>query len=410
MKLPPWLSRNVLVLGLVSLLNDAASDMIAPLFPIFFTVTLGGAPALLGLVEGAADASASVLKLVSGRLADRWGRRLPLMIGGYGLAALARPLLALATGPWMVLVLRVTDRVGKGLRTTPRDALLATGAPPGRLGSVFGFHRAMDHAGAAIGALLAFVALSLGVDDLRTLFLWSAVPSIVGVVLLALLVTEAPAPERAAPRPASDVPASVSSASGLPPLPWATPLPTGRLRWYLVAVAFFGLGHASDAFLLLKAGDAGVPTVALPLLWVALHGVKSLASAGAGPLADRLGRRRVIAAGWGVSAAIYVGFTAAGSTPAYAALFVAYGLYHGLSEGAEKAVAAQLAEESGTGTALGWYHLVSGLVALPAGLLFGTLWTVAGPEAAFVTGATLALLALGPLAVSARTPVRTPVT
>ncbi|MDP2315834.1 MAG: MFS transporter [Pseudomonadota bacterium] len=411
-RLPPWLSRNVLTLGLVSLLNDAASDMIAPLFPIFLTVTLGGAPAMLGLVEGAADATASVLKLVSGRIVDRWGRRVPLVVGGYALAALTRPLLAMATGPWMVLVLRVTDRVGKGLRTTPRDALLAAGAPPERLGSVYGFHRAMDHFGAVIGALLAAAALTLGVSDLRTLFFYSAVPSFVALLLLVLLVREPPVDPPVvlvveAPVPVL-VPGKAVAVKAVPPPPWTTPFPKGRLRWYLAAVALFGLGHASDAFLLLKAGlpaeegGGGVPMAALPLLWMALHLVKSLASAGAGPLADRFGRRRLIAAGWVVSAGIYVGFGAAASATTFVTLFVVYGLYHGLVEGAEKAVAAQLAEDGATGTALGWYHLVTGLVALPAGLLFGWLWTVFGAPVAFAVGATLALLGLVPLAISAR--------
>ncbi len=388
---PPWLTRNVLALGLVSLLNDAASEMIAPLFPIFLTVTLGGAPAVLGLVEGAADATGSVLKLVSGRLSDRFGHRVGMVFGGYAVAAATRPVLALATGPGMVLVARIVDRIGKGLRTSPRDALLARSAPADRLGSVFGFHRALDHTGAVIGALAASLLLAAGVEDLRTIFSWSVVPSLVGLVVIALVVRDPDAgPVATPPDP---------SPTRRPVLPDAPP--AGRLRAFLAAVGLFGLGHATDGFLLLQAGTRGVPTALLPALWMALHVVKAIASAGAGPLADRLGRRRVIGAGWVVAATIYAAFAFAESTPAFVALFVVYGLYHGLTEGAERAVAAELSEGA-TGTALGWYNLVTGLVALPAGLLFGGIWTVSGPEAAFAYGALLALLALGPLTWSAR--------
>lgn len=394
---PSWLTPNVLALGLVSLLNDAASEMIQPLFPLFLTVTLGGAPAMLGLVEGVADAASSVLKLVSGRISDRYGHRVPMVFGGYALATLTRPAIALATGPWAVLVFRVIDRVGKGLRTSPRDALLAASAPAGNLGAVFGFHRAMDHAGAVVGALAAAILLSIGIEDLRTIFLWSVVPSLVGLVVIALVIRD--------PSPGPAVPASPPpvAADAPPPrrglLPGA--LPSGPLRGYLAAIGIFGLGHATDAFLLLQAGTAGVRTHELPILWMALHVVKSVASLWAGPLADRVGRRRVIVAGWMVAAAIYLLFAAADETAEFTALFIVYGLYHGLTEGAERAVAVELAGGA-TGTALGWYNLVTGLVALPAGLVFGAIWTFAGPAAAFGYGAALAVVAMGVLTWTAR--------
>jgi MFS family permease len=367
-------------LGLVSLLNDGASEMIAPLLPIFLTGTLGGAPALLGLVEGAADASAAVLKLFSGYIAERGGRR-PMVILGYGLAALTRPLLATVGSAGPVVALRVTDRIGKGIRTTPRDVLLVAGVPKERLASVYGFHRAMDHAGAVVGAFAAWLLLRSGVEDLRSVFLWSTVPSLVLLVLLVVLVRD--------------------PGGALPAKPVALAPPTIRMRWFLAAVCTFGLGRASDAFLLLAAGTAGARTEVLPLLWMALHAVKSTASAWAGPLADRLGRRGVIAFGWVFAAAIYLAFTAAHSPIVFGALFIVYGLYHGLTEGAEKAVAAELAEGH-TGVSLGWYNLASGLVALPAGLLFGGLWTAFGPHVAFAVGAVLALAALAPLYVSTR--------
>lgn len=384
---PTWLTRNVLVLGLVSLLNDAASEMIAPLLPLFLTTVLGGAPAMVGLVEGAADAVSSGLKLVSGRLSDRWGRRKPLVVGGYALAAATRPFLAAVTAPWMVLALRVVDRVGKGLRTSPRDALLAGSAPADRRGTVFGFHRAMDHAGAFLGAFAAWLLLEYWTEDLRPIFFVSAAPALVAVAILAVGVKEPPAP--------------AAVAAG-PPGPILTP-PGRRLAWVLGAVGLAGLGLAADGFLLLAAADAGMATATLPLLWMALHAVKVVASLGAGTAADRFGRRRLIAAGWIVRAAIYGGFAAATGPVAVAGLFVVYGLYHGLTEGAEKALVADLAGASEAGTAFGWYHLVAGLVALPAGLLIGGLWTAWGAPVAFVAGAALSLAGLVPLAVSWRT-------
>lgn len=380
----PWLTRNVLVLGLVSLLNDAASEMVLPLLPIFLTGTLGATAAALGWIEGAADTTAALLKLYSGRLSDRWGRSRPLVVGGYAFSNLVRPLIALASGAATVMAVRVADRVGKGVRTSPRDALLAVAAPEARRGTVYAFHRAMDHAGAVLGGLAAWAVLSFVTEDLRTLFWLSAVP---GVLVVALVV----AGLREDARPPPSRPPSLGA---VPP----------RLRWVLVAVGTFGLGNASDAFLLLKAGASGVGLAGLPLLWVLLHVVKSVASLGAGPVADRIGRRRVIAAGWAVYASIYAAFAFVESPAWIAVLFVAYGMYHGLSEGAERALVAELAEAEGRGTAFGWYHLVSGLVALPASVLFGWLWTAVSPGTAFLVGAGFACLAVLPLAVSVRAP------
>ena len=370
------MNRSVLLIGLVSLLNDAASEMIAPLMPIFLTVTLGGAPAWVGIIEGAADMAASLLKLYAGRLSDLTGRRKPWMVGGYLLVSITRPPLAFATAPWMVLALRVVDRVGKGVRTSPRDALLAESVAAKNHGFAFGFHRAMDHAGAFLGALIAWALLHQGMP-IRDIFLWSAVPALVACAF-AFGVPET----RVAP----------SASVPLPPLPRS-------LRGVLLAVGILGLGQIGDAFLLLKAGEAGVPLESLPLLWMALHAVKSLASLGAGGLSDRVGRRPVILAGWCVRAVIYGMLAMAGSAEALAALFVVYGLYHGLTEGAEKAL---VAEMSTTASAFGWYHLTTGVVVLPAGILVGWLWTVAGAPVAFAYGTMMVLIAVVALTLAPR--------
>lgn len=375
---PAWLTRNVAVLSLTSLLNDVASEIIAPLLPLFLTVTLGGAPAMLGLVEGTADTVASLLKLYSGRLSDRLGKRKPLVVLGYSLSAVTRLFLALAGSPWAVLAVRTVDRVGKGLRTSPRDAMLAEAAPPDRRGTVYGFHRAMDHLGAVLGALIAWLLLSHVTTDLRTVFLWSAAPAFVAVSILALFARDS----------APTVAPVVGTAS-----------PTGRMRWALVAIGILGLGQLSDAFLLLKAGEAGVAIPMLPLLWMAFHMVKVVASLGAGALADRIGRRTVMATGWVARAAIYGAFALTDSVEGMVALFVVYGVYHGLTEGAEKALISELAAKD-LGTAFGWYNLVAGVAALPAGLLLGGLWTLFGAPAAFACGAALAIAALVPLAMS----------
>lgn len=378
---PAWLSRNVLVLSAVSLLNDAASEMVTPLLPIFLTVTLGASVAAAGMIEGIADAMSAVLKLVSGRIADRTGRHRPLLLAGYGLPALVRPLVALASASWMVLAVRVLDRVGKGLRTSPRDALLAASAPADRRGSVFSFHRAADHLGAVVGSLAAWAFLHFVSSDLRALFWWSAVPGVVVLAVVAFGVKESTAPKP-----------TISEGDG--------PL-SPSLKWLFGALGVFGLGRTSESFLLLKAGSDNIAISSLPLLWMLLHIVKVVTALGAGPLADRLGRRAIIAAGWVVFALLYAAFAVVHSPFAIAGLFVAYGAYAGLSEGAEKALVAELTPSNARGTAFGWYHLVTGLIAIPAGLLFGGLWTLYGSPAAFGVGAICATAALVPLAISA---------
>lgn len=384
----PWLTRNVVFLGLVSLLTDTASEMVLPLLPLFLTKTLGAGALALGWIEGLADATASVLKLVSGRWADRLGRNRPLVLTGYAISSIVRPFVGAATSAWHVLAVRMTDRTGKGIRTSPRDALLAGSVPPGAHASAFGFHRAMDHSGAVLGPLLAAGFLTFVSQDLRVLFWLSALPGAAAVLVLWRYVVETgPSTERAREReqPASDE---------QPPAPGAS-----RLVRFLVPLGLFTLGNASDAFLLLKAGGSHAPIATLPLLWMGLHVVKAAASIPSGRLADRVGRRRVIAAGWLVYAAVYAGFAFAESPAAIWGLFLVYGLYHGLVEGPERALIAEAAPPRKRGATFGWYHLTLGVLSLAASILFGTIWQLAGSRAAFLTSAGLALVAVAALVI-----------
>jgi MFS family permease len=381
----PLLSRlglpaNVLLLGAVSFFNDAASEMIYPLLPLFLTAALGAGPEALGVIEGVAESTASFLKLASGYLSDRLRARKRWVVGGYLLANLTRPLIGLATGWTGVLVLRFFDRVGKGLRTSPRDALIAESTPPAVRGKAFGFHRAADHAGAVVGPLLAALLLMVLHDRFRTIFFLSLIPGLMAVAVLAAGVRDIPA----SVTPPRREPLRIAAA-------WRE-LPTGLRRFTLI-LFLFTLGNSSDAFLLLKAQQMGVPIALIPMLWVALHLVKMSISLPAGMLSDRLGRKGVILAGWSVYALTYAGFAVVNAAWEVWGLFLVYGLYFGLTEGVEKALIADLAPERLRGSAFGLYHLAVGAGALPASLLFGWVWERFGDPAAFGMGGLLALAA-----------------
>jgi MFS family permease len=371
------LHRTVRSLGLVSLLTDASSEMIYPLLPAFLTGTLRAGPAFLGVVEGLAETVAAALKIVSGRVSDRLPRRKPLVVAGYLLSSLVRPLVALATLPAHVLAVRVLDRVGKGVRSAPRDALVAEVVAREDRGRAFGFQRAMDHAGAMVGPLLASAAL-LVTNDLRVVFALAAVPAVLAVTTLVLGVREAPRPLGTA------VTAAETQSAG--------PLEPAFLR-YLCVLALFTLGNSSDAFLLLRAQETGVALAAIPAVWALHHLVKAGASTWGGSLSDRVGRRSVILAGWGVYALAYAGFAAAASPVAIVGLFAFYGLFHALTEGAERALVADLAGETTRGRAFGLFHAVTGAALLPASLVTGLLWQRFGAPVALGTGAALAALA-----------------
>ena len=394
MALPPTVRR----LGLVSLLTDASSEMIYPLLPSFLTGVLRAGPAFVGLVEGLAESVASLLKVASGWLSDRVRRRKPLVVAGYTLSSIARPLVALATAPWHVLAVRLTDRVGKGVRNAPRDALLAQVAPPRELGRAFGFQRAMDHAGAVIGPLLASAVLLVR-DDVRLVFALAALPGAAAVLVLAFGVAEAP-PE--AP-PAEGAPAWPS---GPGPDPAADPASTPGLRRFLAVVGLFTLGNSSDAFLLLRAQAAGVPLALIPLLWTAHHVVKAAASTAGGALSDRAGRRATIAAGWVVYAIVYAGLAVASRPWQAWLLFAVYGLFHALTEGPERALVTELAASDARGRAFGSFHALTGILLLPASLLTGALWQAFSPAVALFTGAGIALAATAALLALVRVPDR----
>ncbi|HEY7677208.1 MAG TPA: MFS transporter [Candidatus Methylomirabilis sp.] len=369
---------NVVALGVVSLLTDFSSEMIYPLLPLFLTRVLGAGPAFVGLIEGVAESTASFLKLASGWASDRWRRRKGLVLGGYALSSCVRPLVAAATAPWHVLAIRFADRVGKGVRTSPRDALLADSTDPDHLGRAFGFQRAMDHLGAAVGPLVAAGLLSGLGWDLRSVFWAAAVPALLSILVLGAGVTEV-APR---PRPAAAPPGAAPRATSAVPRPF---------RRYLVMVVLFTLGNSSDAFLLLRAQEVGVGAAALPLLWAALHVVKSASSTPLGGLSDRWGRRRVIRLGWLLYAAVYAGLAVAPGPIALWALVLAYGVYYGFTEGVERALVADLVPSQARSTAYGWFHTAVGLAALPASLVAGALWQARGPAWAFGSGAALAL-------------------
>jgi MFS family permease len=370
------LPRTVWLLGLISLVNDAASDMIYPLVPLYLTSVLMAGPKALGLIEGIAEGGGSVLKLVAGVMADRTRHVKGWVVFGYGIAGAARPLIAFATSWLGVLACRFADRVGKGLRTAPRDALLTLSVRPEQRGLAFGFHRAMDNFGAVIGPLAAAGLLALGMP-LRQVLLCAIVPAIL-VVVLALTVQE---PER-------DV--------ALKPVPFSWNLREfpPQFKRYLVVLALFMLGNSSNMFLLLRAKELGMGEAQIPVLWALVSLVAAVFSTPLSALSDRVDRRKLIIGGWSIYAVFYLSF---GLMPAHPALlwpmFAGYGLFLAATEGVEKALVADMVPKEQAGTAFGWYNLVVGILLLPASALFGWIWATLSPLSAFAFGSACALSA-----------------
>lgn len=366
--------KNVKALGFVSLLNDAASEMIYPLLPIFLTSVLGVGAGALGIIEGIAESTASLLKLVSGWISDKIRKRKFLVLIGYALAALGRPVIAITKTWWQVAVIRFIDRFGKGVRTSPRDALISISTPGKIKGKAFSLHRAMDHTGAIIGPLTALALLKFGMS-LKNLFMWALLPGVITILIVVFFVREK----------------KVKAQSEK--IDFSFSLLSKNFRIYLLILILFTLGNSSDAFLILKAKDAGISVALIPLLWIVLHFVKMIISVPGGIWSDRVGRRKVIITGWIVYALIYLGFGLSSATFHIWVLFALYGIYFGLTEGVEKAFVSDLMDEKFQGTAFGFYHLAVGISAFPSSVIFGFIWQKFGSLVAFSYGASLAGLA-----------------
>ena len=382
------LPRNVLALSSVALLNDVSSEIIYPLLPAFLALSLGASPFAIGLIEGFAESVASLLKLVSGYLSDRFGsRKLPVFFG-YSLAAITRPFLSFVSSWPQVLVVRMTDRVGKGIRGAPRDALIAESVPASQRGFAFGFNRAADHLGAVFGPIAGFILLSIFAADTNNptlreyqqVFLFASVPVVAGLLVIAFLVREDPKP--------------VDDNSTASPPSLSLKGFDGNFKRFLIVVALFTLSNSTDAFLLLRAGQSGISPVILPLLWMTLHISKVVSSLIGGDLSDRLGRKKVIIAGWVIYAAVYAGFAFVSSAWQAWALFIIYGTYFGLTEGVEKAFVADMVPENKRGTAYGLYNLAFGITVFPASLLFGLAWNQFGATTAFLASAFVSVAAI----------------
>ncbi len=394
------LSPNVVWMGVVSFLNDLSSDMIFPFIPIFLTSVLGASLTFVGLVEGVADATASIFKIASGWISDKWQKRKRLVVIGYSLSALAKPFLAAAGVPWHVLGVRFMDRVGKGTRESPRDALISFSTERSMLGRAFGFHRGMDTLGAAFGPLAAFAVLPLISGNYRTLFLLSFIASFFAVLILIFFVREVRADgaspsAKALPRPVvTDIRVNIRENSG------EIRNESQRRRLAGLGLPFFlflgvatiaSLGKASEAFLILKAWEVGVALTLIPILYFAFNVTFALLSTPFGALADRVGKRNTFTAGLLVFAAVYVGF-AFGATPqSIWFLFITYGLYAALTEGVGRAIVAGLVAPEVRATAFGVYNAATGLALLPASVVFGYLNQHFGSGVAFSYGAALAL-------------------
>ena len=389
---------NVLMMGLVSFFTDASSEMIYPLLPLFFAglVPVGAVAVYIGLMEGVAESTASLLKIFSGRLSDTLGKRKLLAVVGYGLSTLSRPAMALATGGWHVILMRFADRVGKGIRTAPRDALISDSAGPEVRGFAFSFHRGMDHAGAVLGPVVAVVGLYVFLGHglwrgsteapspgemtaLRWLFVAALIPGLAAMATLVFKVREIGPVGDAKEESAADEQPIQSKSFGR------------RFYFFLLILIIFTLGNSSDLFLVLYGKTMfGLGPFGVVGLWVALHVSKIVFSLPGGMLSDRFGRRVAIVAGWSVYVLVYVGMAGVSELWVFGLLIALYGVYYGMTEGAERAMVADYVPSDRRGRAYGLYHGAVGLATLPASLLFGIVWVKFGPQVSFAIGASLA--------------------
>lgn len=370
------LPRTVWLIGFISLVNDSASEMLYPLMPLYLASVLMAGPKALGIIEGIAEATSSIFKLVSGVIVDRTKKAKPWIVLGYTLAGIGRPLIVIANSWLWVLAIRFTDRLGKGLRSSPRDALLAESVQENQRGITFGLHRSMDNAGAVIGPLLAAMFLSMGVP-LKDIFLWAIVPAVI-TITLALCIKE---PRREAAPQASKFSWSLQ---GMP----------DQFKRYLVVAGIFALANSSDMFLLLRAREAGVPQEQIPLLWAAVSLITTLFGTPLSALSDTFGRKRFILIAWIAFAFFYIAMGLPGlATYQIFALFGVYGLFKAATEGVEKALVADMAPKGMAGTAFGWFNLITGLMLFPASFIFGWVYESIAPLYAFLFSGGCALVA-----------------
>lgn len=380
------LHRNVFFTGLVSLFMDISSEMVYPLVPLFLTSVLGATKTAVGIIEGIAEATASLLKVLSGWLSDKFGRRKLLMGIGYGVSVLSRPVIAYSNSWLQVLTARFIDRFGKGIRTAPRDAIIADSTEKQNLGMAFGFHRSMDTIGAVIGPAIAFIILYFYVDNLRLVFLASIIPGLIALLIIALYVKEKKAH---------------GAVRKLPELTLKDF--NGDFRRYMVVIGIFSLGNFADAFLVLQAENLGVSKKLIPIIYLTFNIVYAASSIPLGAFADRIGIKKMILASFIYYSVIYALVAGASSPYHIWILFPLYGIYKGMSEGTLRAYTAVIAPPERRATAFGIYHTVSGLMLLPASIIAGYLWDNIGPGATFLYGSALSALAalifhkLGPI-------------
>jgi len=367
----------VIFLGIASLLNDLSSEILYPLLPIFLTTYLGASVASVGIIEGIAETTASLLKLYSGYLSDKIGKKKALTVIGYSISNLTRPLIGLVNSWALVLLFRFTDRVGKGIRTSPRDAIVASVSDESTRGKAFGFHRSMDNLGSLLGALTGFLLLKVAGLDIRTIFLLVLIPGILAVLSVVLGVKNV---DKGIPDSNKKISLSFKPFDA-------------KFKKYILILGLFTLGNSSDAFLLLKAKECGLADAYIPLVWMALSLIRTVFSTPAGMLSDRVSRKRIIVVGWSIYSIVYILFAYSTKVWHIWALFCIYGFYYALTEGVEKALVADMVREELRGTAYGIYNFVVGIVALPSSVICGFLWQRFGSIYALGFGALLAFAA-----------------
>ncbi len=368
----------VFTLGIVSFFMDISSEMIYPLIPLFLNNVLNASKISIGLIEGIAESTASILKVFSGWLSDRWRKRKPLVFWGYTLSVASRLILAMATTWAMVLIYRFFDRFGKGVRTSPRDALIADSVETKVLGRSFGFHRAMDTLGAVIGPLLAFTLLSLSSQNIRLVFWLSIIPGIFAILTIALFVKERTDKK-------SEIKKVISLFSGIKEF-------DKRFKYFLFVVMLFTFGKVPEAFLILRAQELGVSIALIPVIYLVFNTITATLSMPMGIVADRIGKRRIILISYILSGVVYIGFALSTSAIYVWVLFITYGIFVSINEGVQRAFVATLIDKDLKGTGYGIYHTGIGLSALPGGIIAGILYQSYGPPVMFIFSTTISFI------------------